>query len=713
MRALVLLLAACAFGAEISAELDRVSTPVLSPVRYTVRLVTESGEGTPSLPLLPELGSFDVRSASRTTSVSISEGVVRTEYAFTYLLVPKEEGVFTIPPSVVRVDDEDYRTRELLLRVGPVDESQTAEPGPPRRAFAKADVSSKEVWLGEQVNYYFYLYTASSEVAAQLSPPPFDGFMARSFPDGRSHYEGVGGVTYLVRELGSALFPLRAGKLTIPACTAVYRLDVFGPKLSASSDALQLTVKPLPGGAPEGFNGAVGSFTVTAGLSTGEVRQGEATTLRVEVSGRGDLTGAGAPVVRDVEGVLSITPSGSDSKNWFEDERLMSTRVWEYAVLALSAGELELPPVEYVFFNPSTGAYSTATSQPLRLVITPAQVLRTAAPLPPPKTEPSGSLACLPWLWRRPPWLAALLAPAVGLAVLLPARRLLARRAADPRRRALARLAEARRLARRGRAEEALALTDEALSLVGGAPELKDRVRRARFSGALDEAPKLIEAAERSLGRRCRLWVLLLLFLAGSAVAAGPPAAAPVSLTREGASASILYNRALEEAASENAGGAAIFAVRSLVLAPRDAETRRLAGAVAPFGARVWPVVPLGQNEAFAAAVVLLWCAFIAALLWKRRRGIAVGAAIAAIALLSLVGWRLWLEGARPAGAIVRQVEMRSQPGEPEGRILVELSPGVLLRVVETREDWVKIDAGAARRGWVPGDAVERIWPEG
>lgn len=131
-------------------------------------------------------------------------------------------------------------------------------------------------------------------------------------------------------------------------------------------------------------------------------------------------------------------------------------------------------------------------------------------------------------------------------------------------------------------------------------------------------------------------------------------------------------------------------------------------GAVVPFGAHVEPLVAVSANEAYALAVAAAWCAFLAAAVGRGRRGL-VAAGLVAAALLALVGWRLVLEEVRPAGAVVERAQMSAAPG---GGSLAELPPGVLVRVVGMREGWAFVDAGSARRGWIPAEAVRLVWPE-
>lgn len=119
-----------------------------------------------------------------------------------------------------------------------------------------------------------------------------------------------------------------------------------------------------------------------------------------------------------------------------------------------------------------------------------------------------------------------------------------------------------------------------------------------------------------------------------------------------------------------------------------------------------------------AAAIALgLWivlCALVVvAILWPRRRsglryGIVVTAVLLGLSLLS-VGIRVADgRGRAPAIVVAERIEVYSGPGTD---YLTEftLHAGAEVRLVELRNDWVRIVLPGDLQGWAPSKAVERI----
>ncbi|MBL8753661.1 MAG: BatD family protein [Planctomycetes bacterium] len=128
------------------------------------------------------------------------------------------------------------------------------------------------------------------------------------------------------------------------------------------------TVEPLPAPAPEGFHGAVGTFTVEAVLASRPTAVGDAFTVEVVVRGSGDLAGLPPlPTPRlpgfHVQGVA--------------ERRGPDRTVFALDVLALRAGAVAVPPVPFVAFDPVRAAYEALATEALPIVVAAA-----TAPLP-------------------------------------------------------------------------------------------------------------------------------------------------------------------------------------------------------------------------------------------------------------------------------------------------------------------------------------------
>ncbi|MBF0620198.1 MAG: BatD family protein, partial [Candidatus Omnitrophica bacterium] len=66
---------------------------------------------------LPPIDGFEVRFVGPSTQVSVVNGVYSAAKAFTYMLLPLKEGMFTIPSVDVVVKGQTYSTKPLALQV--------------------------------------------------------------------------------------------------------------------------------------------------------------------------------------------------------------------------------------------------------------------------------------------------------------------------------------------------------------------------------------------------------------------------------------------------------------------------------------------------------------------------------------------------------------------------------------------------------------------
>ena len=166
-----------------------------------------------------------------------------------------------------------------------------------------------------------------------------------------------------------ALFPIRAGLLTIPPARLVYSLGsagtVFGrvERQTTSTRAEQIVVRELPiDGRPKDFAGAVGEYRLTAVLERTNARVGDAVQLTVRIEGVGNVKLLPAPriAIPDVITSVPVETIAVDSS----DLRVRGSKSFRFLLTPRREGVVSLGAVEYPFFNPAQGDYEVA-SMPL------------------------------------------------------------------------------------------------------------------------------------------------------------------------------------------------------------------------------------------------------------------------------------------------------------------------------------------------------------
>lgn len=354
-----------------------------------------------------ELSDFEVlMGPSQSTSYSSSwvngQSSSETTVTYTYILMPKKEGTFNIPPATIKVKGANYTSNALVVKVLPPDKASSADAagggggGASSSAgigkddfFVKLNVSSHQVYEQQGFLATFKLYAARPCGLNNAKFPEFEGFLAQEveLPQEKQWtMENYNGRNYYVVVLKqSYLYPQRSGKITIDKGTfdAVIRIptqqkvrSIFDDFFDAYQDinkqlvspAVTIDVKPLPSGKPASFGGAVGNFTMTAGISADQIKTNEAVTVTVKITGNGNIKLVKNPEVQfpndfdvydpKVETDSRVTAAGASG-----------TKTIEYIAIPRYAGDFEIPAVAFSYFDPKAGSYKTVRSEPFRLQV--------------------------------------------------------------------------------------------------------------------------------------------------------------------------------------------------------------------------------------------------------------------------------------------------------------------------------------------------------
>ena len=134
-----------------------------------------------------------------------------------------------------------------------------------------------------------------------------------------------------------------------------------------TSDPAYVQVRNLPT-SPDGFYGGVGDLDFSASIDKTGAKTNEAITLKLTVSGSGNLRLIEAPKVdfpKDFEVYDPKTNENLKSTN----SGLQGSKTFEYLVIPRYAGDYTIPAVTFSSFNPATGTYKTTTSKAFDLKI--------------------------------------------------------------------------------------------------------------------------------------------------------------------------------------------------------------------------------------------------------------------------------------------------------------------------------------------------------
>lgn len=339
--------------------------------------------------------------SSTSTSFQSINGQSSTTHthSYTYTVRAVQEGKVTLGAASVKIGKETYSTEPRTIEAvkGEVPDQGAAASGGQRQSagedlMLRMSVSKTRAVVGEPVIVTLKLYVQSSAISGfeDVRFPTFDGFWSQEIdaPQNiqfvRENYNGQVYNAALLRRY--MLLPQQTGALTIdPAelvCLLQIRAESTGPRSifddffssyqtirkRVTSEPVTVNVSALPAGAPASFTGGVGSFRLSAGFDSDSVAAHEATSLRMTITGTGNINLVEAPKVKlpadfeayDVRKTENITTGASGSTG---------TLTFEYPFIPRAPGVFDIDPVEFTYYDIEAGRYRTLSSGPLRLKV--------------------------------------------------------------------------------------------------------------------------------------------------------------------------------------------------------------------------------------------------------------------------------------------------------------------------------------------------------
>ncbi|MGE5393226.1 MAG: BatD family protein [Candidatus Saccharibacteria bacterium] len=358
---------------------------------------------------LPDLSNFDVLmgpSTSQSSSIQIINGRTSQSTSFSYMFVlrAKKEGKFTIRPASIKVNGKTYESNTLEIQVvkgQPQQQQQSAsqQSGGSNddtpvgniskdNLFVRLSLDKNNVSKGEQLRATIKLYISPNiplNGFDDVKLPSYEGFWTKEIDVPQQvnfTREVYNGKIYQVGVLKKTiLFPQQTGNIKIDpfeiTCLVRQRVraqqgffdDFFDSyrvvKAKVVSDPLTVSVKDLPN-QPANFSGAVGNFNLNADLDKTEVKSNEAVTLKLTVTGSGNLGLINPPKIELPQDFEAYEPKTTEH-SVANDNGLNGSVTFEYLFIPRYAGNFTIPPVQFVYFNPSTRQYETRTTKAFTL----------------------------------------------------------------------------------------------------------------------------------------------------------------------------------------------------------------------------------------------------------------------------------------------------------------------------------------------------------
>lgn len=392
------------FAQKFSASIER--TTVGLNERFQVDFNFEGGDiNNVSNFRPPTFAGFRVLSGpNQSSSMQIINGRVSGSLGFSYILQPSSMGEFTIGSASLDHAGKTYSTQPIKIKVdkGSAQSQQQSSGGGynqqelAKNVFIVAESNKSRVLQGEQITVTYKLYTKLNIASPQITKlPSYEGFWSEEIgPIKQINFdlEMYRGERYRVAKIKQvALFPSKTGtlnvtpfELNVPVIVKKKRTgnDMFDEffndsffgrsetvEFLAKSNTLKVIVDPLPSGAPASFNGAVGNFNFKAEVDKNDVAANESVTLRMNLSGSGNIKLLNPPTPQLPGGMEKYEPKTVENVN--RGAVVSGQKIVDYLLIPRSSGMKEIPAIEFTYFNPGSRKYVTLKSPTYRINVRP------------------------------------------------------------------------------------------------------------------------------------------------------------------------------------------------------------------------------------------------------------------------------------------------------------------------------------------------------
>ena len=325
---------------------------------------------------------------------------------YTYIVCATKNGSFTIPPAHVVVGGKSIASNSLTIKVSGSasaarqQRQQHDDDGAEMRdagsqisgsdLFIKVSANKNRVYEQEPILLTYKVYTLVSLTQLRGDMPDLKSFYSQEvdLPQQKSFsVERVNGRPYRTCTWSQyVMFPQMTGKLQIPSITfegivvqqnrSVDPFEAFfnggsgyvEVKKKIVAPGIEVQVNPLPE-RPADFSGAVGKFEITAQLNKTETKANDPITMRVIVSGTGNLKLIKQPVINFPKDFDKYEPKVTD-KTKLTSNGIEGSMVYDILVVPRHQGKYEIPPVSFTYFDTTTNSYQTIKSESFTLNVT-------------------------------------------------------------------------------------------------------------------------------------------------------------------------------------------------------------------------------------------------------------------------------------------------------------------------------------------------------
>jgi len=277
-------------------------------------------------------------------------------------------GTYKFGPAQVKRGGKVYKSNTVTVTIRKENNTVAAAEGLSAKqmkqpAFGIIEKSTSSIYEGEPV-------ILNAKVLARFNPTHLEDYQSFTVENVLDKHDLPGSSRIMVNEERikrtmfytfvydkKVVFPTGSGKVAVNPFKLILRRGMDALPITSSGAIIE--VKPLPGGAPSSFIGGVGQFSMEQEPITGSFKQGDVITIKITVSGYGNLQNI-APPKLDLPNTMILYGDPDVKEDFAYGTKGAEGKItFSFNIQLIGHGNLTLPSVQAAYFDPALEKYIT------------------------------------------------------------------------------------------------------------------------------------------------------------------------------------------------------------------------------------------------------------------------------------------------------------------------------------------------------------------
>jgi len=332
------------------------ATQIIEGGYVDITFTLENAEGNSFKP--PKFNDFDVAGGpSTSTSMTIINGRVSQKMSYTYNLIAKKQGKYTIGPASIFVGSNNLKSNPVNIEVLKLKEKEKRADGTNaiEDIFVELELSDSTTYIGQQITANYILYRNKDVRSADfVTEPSYDGFYAKRLRGSgdRGVRIVIDGVQYVKSTIRSeAIFPQQTGTFTIDP---VY-INLGLPIKDGRRNSFFFNTRT------KNFRvNTIGKYTMSCQIDKRNISTDDALTITMTINGVGDGKFIEAPT-QTHDAFDFYDPNVIHDETVERSDQLRVQKMFEYLVVPKRKGRFFIQP-EFSYFDTDINDYVTLKS---------------------------------------------------------------------------------------------------------------------------------------------------------------------------------------------------------------------------------------------------------------------------------------------------------------------------------------------------------------